>query len=659
MKRAYYGKSIAEFLKEDTSSILGELVTSYGLRALESEQRNAWIRQIVILKDQLIGIDGHIYFEFSIPRMGKRVDNVLIVGGIVFLLEFKIVAKTYENYAIDQVIDYALDLRNFHEGSHSACIVPVLVAENAVDVIRQNFDDVLQLKDAVKLNARNLGDFFKQIPKNIAARASSISIENVKQWEESRYRPTPTIIEAAQALYTNHDVSEITRSDAGAANLSITAECIGAVIEDAKLNHKKAICFVTGVPGAGKTLAGLNIANQRLQTAEDEHAVFLSGNGPLVLVLQEALARNISDKKNGNVQKKQEALKQTKAFIQNIHHFRDEYLESSRVPLEKVVIFDEAQRAWNEHQASKFMRQKRGIVDFNQSEPEFLINVMNRHHNWCVIVCLIGGGQEINTGEAGLEAWMQALKNTYKDWEVHYSSLILEDENYLQDEEIKTWLKSGFSQENLHLATSVRSFRSAKVSAFVQALLDVDENAAQLYTEVSSTYPIVMTRDLQKAKQWVKDKAKGSERYGIIASSGARRLKALGVNVKNEIEIENWFLNFKEDVRSSYFLEDVATEFDVQGLELDWVCMAWGGNFHYHQNRWCYQSFKGSKWQNINKLEDQQYTKNAHRVLLTRARQGMVIWIPEGDEQDHTRPKHFYDGTYHYLKSLGIVELVK
>lgn len=556
-------------------------------------------------------------------------------------------SEQYDKHAIDQVIDYALDLRNFHEGSHYANLIPVLIAEKA-PIFENNFQRAGNLEQAILLNAQNLNKFFKYYDSN--------SLMDVAAWEQSSYKPTPTIIEAAQALYQKHNVAEITRSDAGAKNLSDTAGCISNIIEQAKQGNKKAICFVTGVPGAGKTLAGLNIANQRLKVAEDEHAVFLSGNGPLVQVLQEALARNRAIK---NKIKKETALKETKAFIQNIHHFRDEYLKNSQAPTEKVVVFDEAQRAWNQHQTRKFMSQKRGQPDFNQSEPEFLIEVMNRHQDWCVIVCLIGGGQEINTGEAGLIAWMQALQTSYPDWQVHYSNLIVNQDNYLQDTAIKNWLSMiGVEQNHLHLATSVRSFRSEKVSAWVHALLDMDEQAKSLWKEIQSNYPIVLTRDLQKAKAWVKAQAKGSERYGLVASSGARRLKALGVHVKSEINVANWFLNPKYDVRSSYFLEDVATEFDVQGLELDWVCLAWGENFYYQDNQWCYQSFKGYKWQNINKEEDKQFTKNAYRVLLTRARQGMVIWIPEGSENDNTRQKEFYDGTYQYLKSIGISELV-
>lgn len=647
MLRAYYGKSIADFIQEDDLNILGTLAKHHGYQTLEKSQQNAWERQITILKSQLAELTGYIYFEFSIPRMGKRVDNIVILGDKIFLLEFKVGSEQYDKHAIDQVIDYALDLRNFHEGSHYANLIPILIAEKA-PIFENNFQTAQNLDQAILLNAQNLNEFFKPY--------DSSSLMDVLAWEQSPYKPTPTIIEAAQALYQNHDVAEITRSDAGAKNLSATANCISNIIEQAKQGNKKAICFVTGVPGAGKTLAGLNIANQRLKVAENEHAVFLSGNGPLVQVLQEALARNRAIK---NKIKKETALKETRAFIQNIHHFRDEYLKNSQAPTEKVVVFDEAQRAWNQHQTRKFMSQKRGRPDFNQSEPEFLVEVMNRHQDWCVIVCLIGGGQEISTGEAGLIAWMQALQASYPDWQVHYSSLIINQNNYLQDTAIKNWLSTtGVEQNHLHLATSVRSFRSEKVSAWVHALLDMDEQAKSLWKEIKSNYPIVLTRDLQKAKAWVKAQAKGSERYGLVASSGARRLKALGVHVKNEIDVANWFLNPKDDVRSSYFLEDVATEFDVQGLELDWVCLAWGENFYYQGNQWYYQSFKGCKWQNINKEEDKQFTQNAYRVLLTRARQGMVIWIPEGSENDNTRQKKFYDGTYQYLKSIGIDELV-
>ena len=305
------------------------------------------------------------------------------------------------------------------------------------------------------------------------------------------------------------------------------------------------------------------------------------------------------------------------------------------------------------------MKRKKGIEDFDMSEPEFLIDVMNRHKDWCTVICLIGGGQEINTGEAGLEEWIGAFEEKYSHWNVYYSNLITNSANYIKTERQKDWLtQSAYPEEELHLSVSVRSFRSEKISAFIHDLLNLNiDSAKRLYEEVKSDFPILISRNLEFAKQWVRNKAKGSERTGLIASSGARRLRPLGIDVKNEISAPNWFLNDEHDIRSSYFLEDIATEFDIQGLEIDWTLLAWGANFHIKDDKWKYQNFKGSRWMNINQDITKEYLKNTYRVLLTRARQGMVIFIPHGSELDHTRPKDFYDGTWDYMKQIGIEEL--
>ncbi len=654
MKRAYYSNKIQDFLLESSSSILGELTANHSNRTLEELQVNAWRKQIEILKIQLEGFNGQIYFEFAIPRMGKRVDNVIIINDVAFIVEFKVGDGRYEKHAIEQVIDYTVDLKNFHEGSHHTKLIPVLVATNAVNNI-DSITEVVNYESAAKSNQFN---FAKTIRKFINNGNQPIDVE---YWQNSIYKPTPTIVEAAQALYKGHNVQEITRSDSGTINLSKTADCLNSIIEKSKLNKLKSICFVTGVPGAGKTLAGLNIAVKRMKADEDEHAVFLSGNGPLVDVLREALTRDevLTAKEKGEKLSKKQAAIKANAFIQNIHHFRDDNLLSDKAPIEKVVVFDEAQRAWTKDQVSSFMKRKKGVENFNMSEPEFLIDVMNRHSDWCTIICLIGGGQEINTGEAGLEEWIDSIKNHFTDWEIHYSNSILQSDNYLKSEETKNWLiESGISEYELHLAVSVRSFRSEKLSSFIHELLNIKiENSKRIYSEIEESYPIVVTRDLEKAKQWLRSKAKGSERIGMIASSGARRLRPLGIDVKNEISAPNWFLNNNQDIRSSYFLEEVATEFDIQGLEIDWACVAWGGNFHMNNNSWKYQSFKGSKWQNINKEIDKEYLKNTYRVLLTRARQGMVLFVPESNEIDHTRPKEFYDKTFDYLMEIGIKEI--
>ena len=468
---------------------------------------------------------------------------------------------------------------------------------------------------------------------------------------------------SSDSIIKNHNVEEIARYDAGAENLALTSVCISEIIDHSKLHKKKSICFVTGVPGAGKTLAGLNIANLRSNYAEEEHTVFLSGNGPLVDVLREALSRDKheSSKMEGKPLTKESAKTQVKSFIQNIHHFRDASLRDNKAPIEKVTIFDEAQRAWTREQASSFMKRNKGIVDFNKSEPEFLIEVMDRHKDWCTIICLIGGGQEINTGEAGLEEWIRPFTAKFKSWNIYYSSKIIEDENYIKDTSVLKILNDNkaVKKEELHLSVSLRSFRSAQLSNFIQKLISNDvDSAKKIYLEfIIQQYPIKITRDLTTAKDWLRSKARGSERTGIIASSGAIRLRPLGLNVKVKVDAPKWFLNDKNDIRSSSFLEEVATEFDIQGLELDWTCLAWDGDLYYDNGKWNYQKFKGTKWQNIGSADIINYLFNSYRVLLTRARQGMILYIPKGDDNDVTRIHTMYDGTYQFFKKMGIKEI--
>lgn len=652
MKRSYYQNSIENFISEDSNSIFGQLSKNHQ-HTLEDLQKNAWIRQIEILKASIHNLSGNLYFEFSIPRMGKRVDNIIIHKNIIFVIEFKVGDNHYSNHAQNQTIDYCLDLLNFHEGSHDKIIIPVLVATKA-PTLQNDFLKAKSLEQCILCNDTNLNEILNQIAEEFNTNDSISPTE----WENSTYKPTPTIIEAAQALYKGHNVREISRSDSGAINLSNTAFVINQIIEKSKANNKKSICFLTGIPGAGKTLAGLNIANDRLKADESEHSVFLSGNGPLVDVLREALTRDSVEtaKENGEKITKSEAERKAKSFIQNIHHFRDDNLKTDKPPIEKVVVFDEAKRAWQKEQVSKFMKTKKGIEDFEQSEPEYLISVMDRHEDWCTIVCLIGGGQEINTGEAGVTEWIESLKNKFQDWEIYYSDKILSEKStYLNDNDLTNWLESNGNKEiDLHLSVSIRSFRSEKVALFVQRLLENNPIAANsVYNSIKSNYPIFLTRNLKEVKNWLRNSAKGTERIGIIASSGGRRLKAEGLNVKNEISPADWFLNPADDVRSSYFLEDIATEFDIQGLEIDFTCLAWDINLYY-DNGWNFQNFKGSKWQKVNQDSAKKYLLNAYRVLLTRARQGMVIYVPEVDDSDWTRPKYKYDSTYEYLKNCGL-----
>ncbi|MEH6954458.1 DUF2075 domain-containing protein, partial [Neobacillus drentensis] len=643
MKRSYYSKSVNELLTEPLEGILGELASNNEF-SLDVTQRNAWIQEIQILKEQLyFCTEGHILFEYSIPRIGKRVDNILIFNGVIYVIEFKVGYDTkHGKSGIDQVFDYALDLKNFHGESHDKVIVPLLVSTMSMEVVNKFIKGSDSVFNPLLANKNNLGEIIFQTNNLI-----NIDCQiNPTLWENGVYKPTPNIIEAAQALYQGHDVKEISRSDSGAINLSLTSNKVNQIIDKAKENKEKIICFITGVPGAGKTLAGLNIANSRHNFKEEEHAIFLSGNGPLVTVLREALARYQVENNPGTLKKR--ALSEAEAFIQNIHHFRDEALKDSRAPIEKVVVFDEAQRAWNKEQTSNFMKTKRRLDNFDMSESQFLISVMDRHKDWAVIVCLIGGGQEINTGEAGLPEWFRSLQLYFSNWKVFVSDQITENE-YLRNYSLNEITK-GLDytvDKDLHLSVSVRSFRSEKLSFVIKSLLDLDiDNARRLYKLIQANYPIVITRDLIKAKDWLVKKARGSERIGITASSGGLRLKPYGLWVKNSINPAYWFLNKKEDVRSSNFLEDVATEFDVQGLELDWTCLAWDADLRIDNGGWSYNNFSGTGWKKIHQEDKKLYLLNAYRVLLTRARQGMVIYVPEGDKSDYTRPSSYYDETF-------------
>ena len=633
---------------------MGELVRTNQFQLLPT-QRDAWLEEISILKGTLQTRRGSIYLEYSIPRMGKRIDAVLLIGPVIFVVEFKIGERQFTSFATDQVCDYALDLKHFHEPSHSHFIAPILVATHAnmpaVNVTLTPHND--RLFTPIKCNTGGIGEVIQ----GVLCHAAGSNIEPA-EWETGRYCPTPTIVEAAIALYSGHSVSDISRNDAAAINLGATSDAISEVIARSKKNRQKSICFVTGVPGAGKTLVGLNIATKHIEKSNDLYSVFLSGNGPLVAILREALARNAIEnaKECGLKKRKGEVLSNVKMFVQNVHHFRDDCLiDPKKPPLEHVALFDEAQRAWNLQQTAMFMRRKKNNPNFESSEPEFLIECLDRHEDWAVIVCLVGGGQEINTGEAGISEWIASINRSFANWHI-YVSPQLTDTEYGTGQVLKD-LQSRSNVtyvEQLHLSVSMRSFRSESISSLVKQLLDrnIDE-ARNTWARVANRYPIVITRDLSKAKKWLKTNARGSERYGIVVSSRAERLKPHAIDVKSPIDPIHWFLDGKDDVRSSYFLEDVATEFHVQGLELDWVCVTWDADFRYTSNGWEHWSFVGERWNRIKKSDRQAYLKNAYRVLLTRARQGMIIVVPAGDSDDQTRKCEFYDPTFEYLKDIG------
>ena len=660
-ERSFYSKDIATFLNENSGNIHGEIHANAVSISPTSQQSDAWKEQIKILKDQFKDYsDAKMIFEYVIPRVGKRVDNIVLLRNIVFILEFKCStdpssAKGYPKRALEQVYDYALDLKYFQKESEHRLLVPILVCTKSIGVKNDIDEDDYRIISPLKCNESNI----REIVERVIEKYPNEPFLDAERWINSEYYPVPTIIEAAKALYANHSVKDITRHDADIEKM--TAE-INRIIDFSKENRRKSICFVTGVPGSGKTLVGLNIALSRTE-GHGDRATYLSGNGPLVKVLVAALTRDFKERLRSEGRKlDNDAKKEIRGIsesIQIVHRYRDEFLDEEKVPQEKIAIFDEAQRAWTEEKIHKFMKTKKKIPDFNQSEPEFLIETMNRHRGWATIICLVGGGQEIYDGEAGIVEWFDSLKRCFKDWDV-YVSPELNDSEYCRDrkwEEVISGLNI-HARAELNLSASIRSFRTPYLSAFVKSLLDLDTDSAKKYHDkIESNYPIYITRDLDAARDYAKQKSKGTTRYGILASSKAMRLKPSGLFIRSSNDIVNWMLGDSDDVRSSYYLEEPVTEFDIQGLEIDYAIVAWDADLRYVDGKWEYHDFRGSSRMTIHNENNALYLKNAYRVLLTRARQGMVIFIPEGNENDQTRPKQFYDGTYNYLLSLGIRNL--
>ena len=719
MNRFFYNASIPCFLRTNAEKVWADL--SLNSRLDDNVlQKDSWAHEIATLQSSLDGLDGEIFFEYSIPRLGKRADVILLIKDVVIVLEYKVGEKSYERPDLEQVWDYALDLKYFHQKSHELWVVPILVATAASDRSHvfqpSKYDD--KVLEPVCSNDSTLRAIIDQVLELLA------KSETPEGWGMSPYNPTPTIVQAATTLYRrknleNKSIADITNHTSEDRTEKAT-EAVLRIVEESKRKGQKSICFITGVPGAGKTLVGLDIAINLFEENENKKAdenrslaVYLSGNGPLVKVLREALARDAVEqekKKNPKTKyNKTRAHKAVDSFIMDVYHHRDYVLQMVKKPIlpdthtlsvdssvavndgsewltEHVDIFDEAQRSWTYEQLRNWLSRKKGIQNFPMSEPEFLTWGLDKKKDWAVIVCLVGGGQEINTGEAGISTWLSAIHDAFDNWHVYYPANLREKE--YADGKVEERLAAipeaqKHPIEELHLAVSKRSFRAENLSLFVKALLDVDvELAKEQLQKLEANYPIRLTRDLEKAKDWLRKVHRGSERYGLLVSSQAYRLRPLSIDVRCKPDTVHWFLDDITDIRSSLFLEDAATEFDVQGLELDYAAIVWDGDMIYDpdhvvlskkdrkkpeliQGPWTQRSFNGGVWQNVASDMRRMYQLNAYRVLLTRARQGMVICVPAGNSSknidgsylDPTRVPLFYDSTYEYLKSLGIKEL--
>lgn len=716
MPRCLYHSSINEFLKASPNSLLGTFAVNYHGNILTTTNE-AWAGEIETMQSCLQPWReeyGHIIFEYDIPRLGKRIDVVLLLRGIIFCLEFKVGQKEALQADLEQVMDYALDLKNFHLLSQNRTIVPILIPTNyssSTSVFQPSvYDDAIF--NPLITGAKGLQTIIDNVLKHIGADSQDGSLG--PDWIISPYSPTPTIIEAARSLYENHSVDDITRHEADKVSTDTTIAYILDVIKGSKERREKSICFVTGVPGAGKTLVGLDVAVKQSyqdgdQLIEDEGAVYLSGNGPLVAVLTEALAIDNQKKSRERNEKKNlsDSRREVGKFIQIIHRYRDNMLAKIKNPVENgvleidpekaikladsgygevehVAIFDEAQRSWTHKRLADYLKRggtygnKLKVPNFPYSEAAFLIWSLDQREDWATIVCLVGGGQEINTGEAGISEWIKALNEQFKHWKVFISNKLTEPE-YAEGKvnELLQHNPNVTFSEHLHLGVSLRSFRAEKLSAFVHSLLAFKPDAASIYAEIKDRYPIKLTRDMGKARAWLRKQVRGTQRTGVLVSKTAARFKPLAVDIleQGDENAVHWFLEDKNDIRSSNYLEDAATEIQVQGLELDYTCVLWDADMRCCEKAgkhfWKYFNFNGrTAWREEsgateNSAERQKYMLNAYRVLLTRARMGMVICVPSGNgntiaggfPEDATRLPEFYNGTYQYLKSLGLDEI--
>ncbi len=656
--KAYYCNSIPGFIRDDSGSIIKQLIehSINQFYTANADEKNAWVNQINELKNRLerCGMEGDIIFEYDIVRLGKRIDVILLIRHMVFSLEFKNGKNIFTAQDAQQAEDYAIDIKNFHKESENLYVCPILIATKAEPYKKAQSFGCYPDKQ-IHLQRENIETLIPKVSSIVELYGEDKEID-FEKWFNSPYYPTPTIVAAAVEAYSSHNLSQIAQSEAGQDNINLCEEKINDVISHAQIKKRKCVCFITGVPGAGKTLVGLDVVAKSLDNEKENLSVYISGNGPLVEVLREALVQSVKAKKQFN--KKTEVA--INALIQSSYAFKKDNASRNDPTPENILIFDEAQRVWNQE---KMMRKHEKNPLMAVSEPHLLFSIMDRHKDWAVMICLVGLGQDIHDGEVGINEWFRCGIDVFTEWEMFYSPEIfgqVEDKNI--NREMIVNCNRCHPIPELHLKTSIRSFRADKQCQFVDSLLDnKPDEAKEVYKMISEKYPIFITRDYERAKNWVRNQVRGSQRSGVLACSSAQRLKPEGIYVPKDIDVKKWFLAPSDDLRSSNKLEIVASEFKVQGLEIDWGLVCWDADLRRKtgKNDWDYYNFKGTKWNKRNKPEQKRYLLNSYRVLLTRARQGMTIFVPKGvdPEVDETRDAAYYDGIYSYLLSCGIEEL--
>ena len=660
--RAWANGSLADLLAREPVVIAQQLAGSAADRRLSPnpESMSSWTESVTILQRaaaDLVARDArsaawHFFLEFEVPRRSRRVDTLIVAEDVIFLIEWKVGASKLDRAALWQAEQYALDLRDFHEGSRDRYIVPILVATEVEDQASVAvFDPSRRVQEVQRASVRQLAAVIETWWGHMhdPVREPLVALD----WEDSPYRPTPTIVEAAGMLYERNDVRELSLS--GAENLHQTVSCVLELIERCRREHRRGIAFITGAPGSGKTLAGLQVVHSpELLQGSEAAGVFLSGNMPLVNVISASLVE--SSVRIGR--RKSEAEREVKTFIQHAYAFRNEYAESpDRRPSEHVILFDEAQRAWDGQQVHRWTRGKS-----SRSEPEIFLDVMNRVPDWAVVIALVGSGQEINRGEAGLGEWGRAMASSHADWLVAASPAVLPGQEAPPGGRLFDELPSTVAihvDPRLNLRMNVRSPRAERLNAWVDRSLTLRLDDAREALPDRREFPLVLTRSLESAKEWLRDRRAidADQRTGLLMSADARRLRAWGfdLTLRREKKWADWFLKPHGAVRGSDQLEIAATNFDCQGLELDWACVLWGNDLVPDASfkQLDARQFKGTKWQKAN-AERSKYIVNGHRVILTRARRGQIICVPEPDGRDKTLPPEEFDRIAEMLRRSGV-----
>ena len=660
---AYYAESVGNFLAAGVDTLeltLHKAYESDRYKDLITTQITAWRAQIQDLRSALGSShletfkpnNWGVAIEFVVPRKMGRIDTVLLIGNAIVVLEFK--GESVDSSAADQVEDYSLDLLYFHEGSHGRTIYPVVVGKTGTEPWMRRSQTFRELHPTAFVDTRQLGAWLATVATQHGAETQC----SIAAWNRGSYRPVPTIVEAAIGMFAEMQVDDIAKAGCDPINLTATVDTICQIVRECAHLKKKTVCFVTGVPGAGKTLAGLRLVHDR-QLREDagSDSVFLTGNLPLVKVLQAALARDSSRRRKQGLRV---SSRDPKTTINTVLGYKREHTHNKNAPHEKIVVFDEAQRAWDADRTAEYLTDVSGEF-LGYSEPALMLAILDRQP-WAALIALVGGGQEINRGEAGLSEWGRAIASRFSHWSIAAPPQALSGEYGAGGRLFEAGIADSFDvsiQANLHLNTPTRQFRGKTIAGWTEALLRGDARECQKILSENPEYPIRLTRSLAAAKLWLDATARGTERYGFVASSEAKRLRAEGLELPpaRADGVEHWFLQPKGDVRSPFQLEVAANEFQIQGLELDWTCLCWGGDFLRAEGNWNLNRLRGTTWQKIGQESARAYLVNSYRVLLTRARQGMLLFVPLGDEQDSTRPRDPLDRTAEFLAECGATPL--